>query len=580
MLIRMKDWPIGIRVGSGFGFLILGMAAIAYVGWSHLGKVEENAREIYEESAIPGTELAKMSTDLLRYRNRVIQAVGAVSAEDFVEFTQDLPELEARINKTLLDYKAKQSKLNANTEQSSKYMLELQDALDAYWGLDRRTVEQVRLSWKSANAQEGERLRGAARQNTFFTAGPALDASAQSLDDLLRTLREFGHDQNEEAVASSRSASHALWLVLLVCGSCSFLLASFITRGVKVPIDRVNGALADIGRGDLTRRVAQDSKDEMGMLASNMNQFVERLHGTIAQVAQAARMLALDSTALSGVSQAVKSGSQEQVGQAASAASAVEEMSATVGELAKNAQDVSRMAEESFNSAQTGGSVVSEAIKQMGDLQDSVRDTAGKISLLGQRSQEISEIVKVITGIADQTNLLALNAAIEAARAGEQGRGFAVVADEVRKLAERTTKATSEISSMIGVVQRDTTNAVAAMEDGRIRVEHGVTLVNEAGEHLKKILTNADRVTEMVRHMAGSIAEQSRAANQVAHNVQTVATISSENELSAERAHTATAQLSTMATGLSESIHQFKFVELCDPEQTDGEAPVTPQRAA
>lgn len=213
MLIRMKDWPIGIRVGSGFGFLILGMAAIAYVGWSHLGKVEENAREIYEESAIPGTELAKMSTDLLRYRNRVIQAVGAVSAEDFVEFTQDLPELEARINKTLLDYKAKQSKLNANTEQSSKYMLELQDALDAYWGLDRRTVEQVRLSWKSANAQEGERLRARRGRIRFSRQGRHWTRAHR------RWMTCFGRSGNL-AMIKMKKPWQAVAALRMPCGLC------------------------------------------------------------------------------------------------------------------------------------------------------------------------------------------------------------------------------------------------------------------------------------------------------------------------------------------------------------------------
>ena len=267
MFKRMKDWPIGIRVGGGFGFLILGMAAIAYVGWSHLGKVEENAREIYEETAIPGTELAKMSTDLLRYRNRVIHAMGASSAEDFAEFTQDLPALEARVNQTLLDYKAKQYKLGASADRSATHMRVLQETLNSYWALDHRTVDHLRQAWKTGNAQEGERLRGAARQNAFIAAGPALDASAQALDDVLHTLREFAHGQNDDAVANSRNASRALWLVLLVCASCSFLLGSFITRGVKVPVDRVNAALADIGRGDLTRRVTQDSKDEMGVLA-------------------------------------------------------------------------------------------------------------------------------------------------------------------------------------------------------------------------------------------------------------------------------------------------------------------------
>ncbi len=559
MLMQLKNWPIGIRVGGSFAFLILGMTIIAYSGWMGLGKVQDNARGIYQDTTVPATNLANMATNLLRYRNRVIQAVGAVSEEDFAEFIQELPQLEKQVMATLSEFKAKQADSKSSGVDFSKNIVELQEALEAYWGLDHRTVEQVRHSWKATTPQEGERLRAAARQNTFFTAGPTLDANGQALDDLLQKLRNFAQIQNEEASLNSRNASRALWIVWGVCGTVVFLLGSLITRGVKVPLDRVNAALADIGRGDLTRRVVQDSRDEMGQLSANMNEFVQRLHGTVSNVAGAAQTLTVQAHSLSDISSAVSRASQQQVAQATHAASAVEEMSVTVQELAKNAHDVTVMAEGASKAAQIGGSVVAQAIRDMGNLRQSVEDTGVRISNLGKRSQEISEIVKVITAIADQTNLLALNAAIEAARAGEQGRGFAVVADEVRKLAERTTKATSEISSMIAGVQLDTTDAVSAMQTGRTRVEAGVELVNEAGEHLNKILGTAKTVTEMVQHMAGSITEQSVAAAQLATNVNSVAILSRDNETSIDEALASAAQLSTMAKDMQGMIHQFKL---------------------
>lgn len=554
MLMHMKNWPIGIRVGGGFGFLILGMALVAYVGWSGLGKVQENAREIYQDTTVQAVSLANMATNLLRYRNRVIQAVGAVNAEEFAQFSQDLPQLERRVLDTLNELKSQPA-----DGDFSPHVRELQEALGAYWVLDHRTMEQVRHSWKTATPQEGERLRATTRQYAFSTAGPSLDASELALDNLLRKLRHFAELQNAEAVANSHTASRTLWIVLLVCTTVALVLASFITRGVKAPLDRVNAALTDIGHGDLTRRVAQDSQDEMGQLSANMNQFVERLHGTVSQVAGAAQTLAVQAHSLSDISSAVSRGSQEQTAQATHAASAVEEMSTTVKELAKNAKAVTSMAEGASRAAQKGGSVLAQAITDMGNLRQSVEETGMRISNLGTRSQEISEIVKVITDIADQTNLLALNAAIEAARAGEQGRGFAVVADEVRKLAERTTKATSEITSMIEAVQRDTSDAVSTMQNGRSRVEAGVALVNQAGEHLQKILTTAQTVTDMVQHMAGSITEQSVAAAQLAKNVHSVATISRQNEASVDEALASTTQLSTMAKSMREMIHQFKL---------------------
>jgi methyl-accepting chemotaxis protein len=533
------------------------MAIIAVSGWRGLSQVQENTREIYEEFTVAGTELATVGTDLLKYRNRVIMSIGAASIEDFNEFSGELPGLQQHVNETLTRYRSKLTAPSSSGRDPQKHFKDLDEILQAYWALDRRTIEQTRQSWKAATPQDSERLRNAAKQNAFFTSGPTLDATGQGLDEVLATLKELAKDQNAEAIHTSARATATLWIVLIISGGVALVLATFIIRGVKKPLDRISYAFHHIGEGDLTKRVEQDSQDEMGMLSAEMNQFVGKLHDTIAKVAQASSVLSSKARSLSSVSATVSEGTREQANQATHAASAVEEMSATVSEMAKNAQEMTSMSDVATKAAQSGGGVVRQAITDMQLVHESVQQTAEKIALLGKGSQEISEIIKVITDIADQTNLLALNAAIEAARAGEQGRGFAVVADEVRKLAERTTRATSEISNMIASIQRETEEAVSAMKAGTARVETGVTLVNEAGQHLDNILTSANTVTTMVQRMAASIGEQSTVANQLASNVQSVATISRQNETSISEASEDSVQLFRMATELQALILQF-----------------------
>ena len=202
----------------------------------------------------------------------------------------------------------------------------------------------------------------------------------------------------------------------------------------------------------------------------------------------------------------------------------------------------------------------------MNRIAEAVHNSSYTIQALGANSNQIGEIIAVIDDIADQTNLLALNAAIEAARAGEQGRGFAVVADEVRKLAERTTKATKEIAAMIKSIQSDTSGAVASMESGTGEVERGVEMTRKAGEALKEIVNNVQHVSDMIGQIATAAEEQSAAAEQISTSIETIASVTKESAAGARQSSTACQELSRLALELQKMVGQFKLPE----EKGDG----------
>lgn len=239
-------------------------------------------------------------------------------------------------------------------------------------------------------------------------------------------------------------------------------------------------------------------------------------------------------------------------------AAAMEEMSATVIEVSKNTTEVSDYAKQTMKIAESGSAIVQEGIDSTNRIADKVKELTGTVDALGSGSQKIGEIISVIDDIADQTNLLALNAAIEAARAGEQGRGFAVVADEVRKLAERTTKATKEISEMIKTIQKDTEEAVISMEAGRREVAAGVEASIKTGESFRDIATSVRTITDRISQIATASEEQAAASEEVASNIDNISRgIGEVSEGSRQNADIA-GELSRQAAVVQDTIGQFK----------------------
>jgi methyl-accepting chemotaxis protein len=362
---------------------------------------------------------------------------------------------------------------------------------------------------------------------------------------------------SEKLDASSRVMLGGLVAVVLL----GTLLAIVMTLNILRPVKEIVARIKDIaqGEGDLTQRVHLSSNDEIGELASWFNKFIERVHGIISEVAAATREVSSAATQIAASSEEMSTGMREQSSQTQQVSSAVEEMSSTVIEVAQKSAEAANNAETAGRQAGTGGEVVHRTIAGIQEIEKVVSSSAEVITELGERGEQIGAIIGVINDIADQTNLLALNAAIEAARAGEHGRGFAVVADEVRKLAERTTHATKEVAESIIAIQHETKDAVQRISAGTVRVSEGVDLAREAGTALEMIVASASGVSGMIQSIAAASEQQSAAAEQIARNIESINAITRQSSDGVAQAAAAAMQLSAKSEQLQHLVGQFKI---------------------
>ena len=313
-------------------------------------------------------------------------------------------------------------------------------------------------------------------------------------------------------------------------------------------------------KGDLSVGLKIENKEDLiGKLFTGFNQVVDNIRNIIVKVTEAVQATASAANQISSSTEEMAAGAQEQSSQATEVAGAVEQMTKTIYETTKNTVQATEASKNAGVIAKDGGKVVEETIIGMNRIAEVVRKSADTVQELGKSSDQIGEIVQVIDDIADQTNLLALNAAIEAARAGEQGRGFAVVADEVRKLAERTSKATKEIAAMIKQIQKDTGDAVDSMQEGTKQVEDGKLLAEKAGASLEEIIVGAERVVDIVTQVAAASEEQSSAAEQISKNIESISSVTQESASGIQQIAHASEDLNRLTLNLQELIAQFKL---------------------
>jgi len=297
----------------------------------------------------------------------------------------------------------------------------------------------------------------------------------------------------------------------------------------QMPFEEATSVLETMANGDFTMRMQKIYKGDSEEFKQNINVLAESMNSLINEINSAVNTTASSSVQLETTADTLATSIQELASQTDEVATAVEQMSSTITENADNINNTNDAAQSNMDIAVEGGKVVSETVEKMGQIGDVVSQSASNIEELGRSSKKIGEIINVIDEIADQTNLLALNAAIEAARAGEQGRGFAVVADEVRKLAERTGGATKEITGMVKEIQEQTSEAVDVMENGKIEVEKGITLAGTAGNSLEQIVDNAKSILERINFIADASREQSATSEEISKNVTAIAEVTQDS---------------------------------------------------
>jgi len=390
---------------------------------------------------------------------------------------------------------------------------------------------------------------------------------SQSLQNFEQDLKQFRQSEYEQFTATINSAQEAssngtrIGLLIGVVVVALLAFASFIMgQLIRRSIADVAGSLDDIatGNGDLTKRLTTPSNDEIGMLVNNFNAFVEKLQHIITEVTQATDKVATAADQLAGVSSEGNKNIQQQRLEIDQVASATQQMSISVADVASNALQASDSAQDANQSSSSGQQVINISMASIESLAREVEQAAEVIHKVGSDSEDIGAVLDVIKGIAEQTNLLALNAAIEAARAGEQGRGFAVVADEVRNLASRTQESAHEIEKMIATLQSNAGDAVTVMERGRVKAKETVDQTGKIRETLDEIAGSVSKIYEMNTGIASAVEEQSAVSQEISGNVTRISDGAEQASQLGQQTESASNELSGLSTRLRTLVGQFR----------------------
>jgi methyl-accepting chemotaxis protein len=510
------------------------------------------------------TEISNVNTEAENLANYLIPSITAMSSIDSQLNLNRRGEIQACTNTT-------PEELERYSKRQAETMAKVNEAIGGYEKLPLTDAEKkIMNGFKTQIADyykdSAKTFEIAKTGNIDETIKTMRSVSKKSYDIAQKSVSELIEHNNKKAGKAGLSVkniftSSKYWIcgMIIVCMLVAMSLGLLIASAISTPMRRLAEEVDKVASGDMRVQLRQQGSDEIGQLTGAFSRMVNNLLAIINQISSTSTQVASAANQLHITSERIATGAEEVAAQASTVATSGEEMSATSADIARNCQMAAEGAQRASQVANSGALVVERTVSVMGQIAGKVQESAKTVECLGERGDQIGAIIGTIEDIADQTNLLALNAAIEAARAGEQGRGFAVVADEVRALAERTTRATKEIGEMIKAIQRETKGAVAVMEQGVQQVETGMVEAAKSGDALCDILVQINDVAMQVNQIATAAEEQTATTSEISNNMIQITEVVQQTSQGAYESATAAAQLHSNAEELQRLLRQFKL---------------------
>ncbi|AEB57268.1 chemotaxis sensory transducer [Ectopseudomonas mendocina NK-01] len=516
--------------------------------------------------ALGGFSLLQMSS--MHERSSEVDSNWVPSLNTLGDVSQDILRLRASTLRMLLSENAQQ--LQDNMSQAQTLLADLERMQQRYEGLISSAEEQAHYddfkrfesSYLATRTQLAQHLtnndRAAALALLYTSLNPQADTMIKALNDLILHNREGASDAAKAVEVVYARAMRGTLLAMALAAIATVILASLLTRSIVRPLAEAVQVADSVASGNLTLAIDTQGNDEPAKLLRALKGMQGNLRGTIEQIADASSQLASAAEQLSAVTDGTARNLHQQSLEIDQAATAVTEMSSAVDEVARNAASASESSSESGRVARQGSERITQTLSSINQLAADVDSTSSNFGQLAGKIRGISQVLDVIRSIAEQTNLLALNAAIEAARAGEAGRGFAVVADEVRALAHKTGQSTREIESMISAVQGDTEQAVRAMESSNGLAKQTLEIAEGAGVALDQIIQSIAEIGDRNLVIASATEQQAHVAREVDRSLINIRDLSLQNSAGSEQTSTASRALSNLAANMQGMVARFQ----------------------
>lgn len=546
-MFKLRNYRLGAKLSLLMGASVLGFGGFCAIAYDMFSTVKVGG-PVYDRVVLSKDLIA----DVLPPPEYIIEAYLVANEMSVVSTPGELEGLTAKLATLEKDFRSRRDYWDEHLPVSKMKETLL---VAAYAPADK--------FFHDVNAKYMPLLRSGDKAKALALFQSELRPLYQEHRTAIDVVVESANADLTEAESQAHAVIAARLMTLIGFGAAMVVgllgLAWYIARGITTPMGKLVNEIGFMQKNrDLTKRLNLNGTDEVGELARTFDAFVGDVHEIVKTAAGVTSDVAAAATQIAASAEEMAQGMAKQESQASSVAAAATEMSASVAEVASRSAEAKNFASTSRDRAGTGASVVQQTIAEIMGIADQVRESSEVITELGKKSEQIGKIVGVINEIADQTNLLALNAAIEAARAGEHGRGFAVVADEVRKLAERTAKATEEVVRSIGEIQSDTGRAVEQIELGAGRVGKGVELAGQAGTALKSIVESSENVGTMVQSIAAAADQQATTSQQIARSAEEISAVTRVSTEGAQQSAEAANSLSSRAEELRALVGRFR----------------------